>query len=138
MHLTRSRFVRMVRIAAAALAVVVVAGYGAYRSLPYIRGPVIHIFQPLNGSSVSSTTVTVIGRVERVNSLSLNDNPLPVDEAGDFKQTIVVFPGVNILSFDATDQFSRETRVDLQIFGTQNLPEGRSRTGTSTNASNAR
>ena len=133
MNITRSRFARIVRMAATVLAVLVVVSYAGYRSLPYIRGPVIHVYQPLNGSSISSTTVTIIGKADRTNSLSLNDDPIQVDEAGNFKQSIIVFPGLNILSLDATDQFKRESHTELQIFGTQNLPEGRSRIGTSSN-----
>ena len=134
MNITRSRFARIVRIAATALAILIVVLYASYRSLPYLRGPVIHIYQPLNGSSISSTTMTIIGKADRVNSLSLNDNPIQVDEAGNFRQIIIVFPGVNIVSLDATDQFGRRTHTDLEIFGTQNLPEGRSRIGTSSNS----
>ena len=134
MNITRSRFARIVRIAATALAILIVVLYAGYRSLPYLRGPVIHVYQPLNGSSISSTTMTIIGKADRVNSLSLNDNPIQVDEAGNFRQIIIVFPGVNIVSLDATDQFGRRTHTDLEIFGTQNLPEGRSRIGTSSNS----
>jgi hypothetical protein len=117
MDITRTRLMKLVRIAATVVAVLLIAGYASYRSLPYLRGPQIHIFQPLNGSSIATSTVTVIGRAERVNSLSLNDNPLQVDEEGDFKQTLIVFPGVNVITLKAADQFGRFTVTELRLFG---------------------
>ena len=132
MDLTRSRFVRLVRTAAAVIGIIIVIAYAAYRSLPYLRGPVIHIFQPVDGSSVSSTTVIVIGRADRVNSLSLNGDPIQVDQSGNFQQTLIVFPGMNLITLTATDQFKRTTSSELDIYGTMDLPEGRASIATTT------
>ncbi|HEX7724404.1 MAG TPA: hypothetical protein VF438_01545 [Candidatus Paceibacterota bacterium] len=131
MDFSRSRFSRLIRIVATIVVILIVVGYAAYRSLAYIRGPVIQVFQPINGASIASTTVTIIGRVDRVNSLALNDNPIQVDESGNFKQTIIVFPGINIVTLEATDQFKRATKFELRLFGTKELPQGRVGTTTS-------
>jgi hypothetical protein len=125
MNFTRTRFAKLIRVASTLVVIVIVIGYAAYRSLAYIRGPIIHVFQPIDGASIASTTVTIIGRVDRVNSLALNDNPIQVDESGNFKQTIIVFPGVNIVTLRATDQFQRATTAELRMFGTKELPVGR-------------
>jgi len=125
MDFSRSRFSRLIRIVATIAVILIVVGYAAYRSLAYIRGPIIHVYQPINGASIASTTVTIIGRAERVNAISLNDNPLQVDESGNFKQTIIVFSGVNIITLKATDQFNRGTINELRVFGTKELPQGR-------------
>jgi hypothetical protein len=47
----------------------------------------------------------------------LNGQTITVDEAGNFSQTIIVFPGMNILTFHAHDQFGRDTDKQLQLFG---------------------
>jgi hypothetical protein len=130
MDFTRTRFSRLVRIIATVVAILIVVAYAVYRSFAYVRGPVITVFQPINGASIASTTVTIIGRADRVNSLSLNDDLVQVDESGNFKETIIVFPGVNTITLEATDQFKRAVRTELSLFGTRDLPEGR--TGTST------
>lgn len=119
MNFTRTKFARMIKAVLLVLALVMIASYAASRSLPYFRGPSIAIFQPMNGAAVSSTTITVIGRAQRINSLSMNDKQIQIDEQGNFKQTLIIFPGVNIISFDATDQFKRTTHSELRIFGTQ-------------------
>ena len=49
----------------------------------------------------------------------MNDNPIETDESGNFKETLVVFPGVNVISFNATDQFKRMVRAELRVFGSE-------------------
>jgi len=120
------------RIAAATIVVAVIVIYAIYRSLPYVSGPSIKVFQPLSGSTIASTTMTLIGRADRVSSLTMNGNPIQVDESGNFKETLIVFPGVNIISFDATDRFKRNAHLEIEILGTQTLPEGRVGTSTRT------
>ncbi len=119
MNLTRTRFSRLLRVTGTAVAVLIIAAYAGYRSLPYIRGPIISVFQPVNGSTISTTTATVIGRADRVNSLSLDGNPTQIDESGNFKQTLIIFPGANIIYLDATDQFKRSTHAEIRVFGTR-------------------
>ncbi len=119
MTLTRTRFSQLLRMAALAVVIIVIIGYAITRSLPYFQGPEIAVFQPLNGSTISSTTMTLIGRARRINSLSINNHPIQIDEQGNFRETLIVFPGINVISLDATDQFKRSTHSELRILGTE-------------------
>lgn len=121
MTFTRTEFARSVRAAGLIVIAVVIVGYAVFRSLPYVRGPEILLFQPINGSTISSTTMVVAGRSLRANSLTMNDSLLEIDEAGNFKETLVVFPGVNVISFNATDQFRRSAHAELRVFGTESF-----------------
>ncbi len=117
MFSNRTKTLRFIRLSVIALFGIVIVAYAIWRSLNYARGPVIDIYQPTNGSSVASSTVKIIGRASRVNSLTLNGKTVFIDEAGNFSETLIVFPGVNILTFDAHDQFGRETEKDLELVG---------------------
>ncbi len=119
MTFTRTEFAKSVRMSVLIIVIVIIVGYAAFRSLPYVRGPQIILFQPINGSTIASTTITVVGRALRINSLTMNDNPIETDESGNFKETLVVFPGVNVISFNATDQFKRMVRAELRVFGSE-------------------
>ena len=130
MRITRSKFSKIVKIAATVVVCVAIAGYASYRSLAYVRGPEIRVLQPINGSAVLETTTTIIGTASRVVSLSLNGSPIQIDESGNFKETIIVFPGINVLTFSATDQFKRSTNLEITLLGTKNLPSGRVSTTT--------
>ena len=118
MKLTRSTNLRLIRFISIAIIAGLIIAYAIWRSLNYARGPVIEIFQPTNGSSIASSTVVINGRADRVNSLKLNGDTISVDEKGNFSQTLIVFPGLNIITLDASDQFGRSTRTELQLVGT--------------------
>lgn len=105
-------------ITGAAVAVFIVVAYAVWRSFPYASGPRIEIFQPIDGSTATSPTVTVIGRALRVSSVTMNGRDISLTENGDFNETLVVFPGMNFISFQAKDRFGRVIDKNLEIFGT--------------------
>ncbi len=117
MNFNRTSTLRFIRLAAIIVVALVIIIFALSRSLNYIHGPKIEIFQPINGSAVASTTVTIIGRADRINALSLNGKTVFIDELGNFKETVTLFPGVNILTLDAHDQFGRETSSQLELVG---------------------
>jgi hypothetical protein len=125
MPLTRTSLLRLIRILAAVVIAGTIVAYAIWRSLNYARGPHIDIFEPVNGSSVASATTTVRGISERINNLTLNGNPIFIDEEGHFSEVIIVFPGINRLTIAGRDQFGRETSTLLEIVGKGVLPEAR-------------
>jgi hypothetical protein len=118
MNFNRTATLRLIRWSLIGLGALLIVIYAFSRSLNYIHGPRINIFQPINGSAVASTTVTIIGRADRVNSLLLNGKTVFIDEAGNFKETILLFPGMNIVTLTAKDQFGRTTQDELDLVGT--------------------
>ena len=117
---SRTSTLRIIRWSLIGLGALIIGLYALSRSLNYIHGPRIEIFQPINGSAIASTTVTIIGRADRVNSLSLDGKTVFIDEAGNFKETILLFHGLNIVTFTAEDQFGRTTQNKLQLVGALN------------------
>ena len=118
MDFNRTSSLRLIRYGLIGLVAILIAVYALFRSLNYIHGPNITVYQPIDGSAIASTTVTIIGQASRVNSLSLNGKTVFIDEAGNFKETIIVFPGVNVITLDAHDQFGREVKDQLELVGT--------------------
>jgi len=122
MTLTRTNTLRLIRFIGIGLIVTLIVVYAIWRSLNYARGPEIDVFDPSNGSSMSSSTVAIHGRALRVNNLFLNGNAVSVDQQGNFSETVIVFPGMNVLTLTGQDQFGRNTRKELEIVGMVNLP----------------
>lgn len=118
MDLNRTATLRLIRLSTISLMAVIIILYALSRSLNYIHGPKIEIFQPINGSAISSSTVTIIGRADRVNSLSLNGKTLFIDKLGNFQETIIIFPGINRITLSAKDQFNRSIDSQLELVGT--------------------
>ena len=117
MPLTRTTFLRLIKISSGILIVILIATYALWRSLNYARGPHIIVTSPLDGSSVSASTTIIRGRVERSNDISLNGKAITIDEQGNFSETIIVFPGTNIITLEVRDQFKRSVREQIRVLG---------------------
>lgn len=115
--MTRTTIQRLLKIASATAITIIIVFYAIWRSLNYTRGPEINIFTPSDNFAATTSTITIIGQVERVNSLSLNGKIISVDEQGNFSETIIVFPGMNIITLEAIDRFQRGAKKQLKIVG---------------------
>lgn len=115
MTLTRTSSLRIIKTSIAIIVIVLIVAYALWRSLAYARGPRITLSDPANYASITSTTTHVIGRVERANTITLNGKAITIDEQGHFDETIIVFPGTNILTLEARDQFNRTVSEQIQI-----------------------
>src|ERR1044072_9299148 len=103
MRFTRTTVIRLFRgLALVGIAAMIIA-YAIWRSLNYARGPIITIFEPSNDSAILSSPALIRGQAERVNRLSLNGQAISVDQGGRFRETVIVFPGLNKLTLAAED-----------------------------------
>ncbi|MDE1975456.1 MAG: hypothetical protein KGI49_03040 [Patescibacteria group bacterium] len=134
MTMTRTRFRKLVMLGIAALAAAIVVGYAVWRSAAYISGPDIEIFQPVDGATVSSSTVEVTGQVKRVSSVSMNGYQLNVDQNGRFDERIIVFPGINFITIQASDRFGRTAEKAVEIMGMATFPSTSAATSTAQHA----
>ncbi len=105
----------MIRIAAGISACVIVIGYAMWRSLDYARGPRIMVAEPTPWQSVYASTTVVHGMIERAHAVTLNGKSIAIDETGRFIETVVVFPGTNVITLIAQDQFDRTDTVELIV-----------------------
>ncbi len=96
--------------------------YAISRSFQYTRGPSITIFQPSDWTTIGASITDIEGRVDRVNVLKLNGQAISMDEQGHFKETITIFPGSNIITLHAEDQFGRSIETLLHINGSVDFP----------------
>jgi hypothetical protein len=137
MALTRTSTLRIIRYTGIVMIAALIIAYAIWRSLNYARGPQIEVIEPANGASVSASTVVIHGQALRVNSLFLNGNSVSVDQQGNFNETVIVFPGLNVLTLSANDQFGRSTEKELEIVGTNGLPNGSPNTSSNNGAGSA-
>lgn len=118
MNLTRTSYIRLLRIIVAVVVILIIVIYAIWRSLNYARGPAITITSPANGSSVDTETVEITGSAARVNNLIMNGRSISVDQQGNFDETVIIFSGTNKITFTASDQFGRSVSKELDIVGT--------------------
>jgi hypothetical protein len=122
MRLNRTAWLRLIKFAIVCVVAILIITYAISRSLSYTRGPRISVFQPVDGSSIGASTVTIQGRADRINTLYLDGSPISMDQQGTFSEMMTVFPGSNIITLSAHDQFGRTTQTLIHLFGTVDLP----------------
>lgn len=115
--MTRTTTIRIIKLAVMIALIGIIFIYAISRSTNYARGPSIQISWPKDGITATSSTISISGIAERINKLTLNGNSISTDEKGYWNQTIIVFPGLNKISLEAQDQFDRNTRATINIYG---------------------
>lgn len=105
----------IISITVLALAVVSLSIYAYLQSREYLRGPIIAIGEPINGSLSTTSLVTLKGSAHTVSFLTLNGRQIFTDEQGRFKESLLLQDGYNILLLEAKDRFGHivEKRLEL-------------------------
>ena len=95
--------------------VLALVGYGLFQAKKIITGPEISVASPLNGGTVSDEAVDISGVAKNIASISLDDRPINIDETGNFKEKLMLYPGYNIITLKAHDKFGSaiEKKVEL-------------------------
>ncbi|MFA6315395.1 MAG: hypothetical protein WC648_03470 [Candidatus Paceibacterota bacterium] len=124
MSQSRTTTIKALRLIGIIIIVSLIVGYGIWRSLDYVAGPEITILEPIDGSSIESSTVTIHGNAKRIISIAINGRDISIDENGNWNELIIVFPGINIVQIKAIDRFEREIISKLTLFGRRDLPSG--------------
>lgn len=90
-------------------------GYGIFEIWNYATGPKIVLTTPQNGAAVSESLISIEGQGKNIKEITLNDRPIVTDEAGNFKEKILLSYGYNVLELKAHDRFGKTTEQELQI-----------------------
>lgn len=88
-------------------------GYALFELRGTFVGPRITIDE--TEALVHDPYVVVQGKVERITVLTLNGAAIPVTEAGEFKEPVLLSPGYNVVDIEATDAARRTAKKHLTI-----------------------
>jgi len=120
---------------------IILALYVLFQSQNILRGPIIDVEEPQNGSTLTYGVVNVRGKAENIAYIYLNGRQIFVDNNGRFDEKLIAPPGYSIIELTAQDKFGRKNKRILQIIvqseGTESeevtLPLPNATTSTSTN-----
>ena len=79
-----------------------------YRSIDLIRGPVLELNEPKNGSVYLSPVIDVRGAVKNVTDVSLNGRQILINKNGFFNEKYILSEGLNKISIVINDRFDRK------------------------------
>jgi len=91
-----------------------IIGYVLFQARFIIVGPIIIVTSDLPIKQ-NERTVTLTGTAQNITHLWLNERPIFTDEAGNFKEALVLENGYTVATLKAKDRFGRETLVE-QVF----------------------
>ena len=89
--------------------------YTAYEIQRVAFGPKIEILSPKNGALATSSLTEIIGLAKNIKDISLNDRKIFIDEAGNFKEKLLLSPGYNSIIIKANDKFNRKTEKVIEL-----------------------
>lgn len=77
--------------------------------------PNVNITRPSENQTLKSTLVLVSGETSPENVVFVNNFPVAVDDNGNFKKTISVFPGKSLITVKVVNRFNKTTVVTRHI-----------------------
>ncbi len=89
------------------LVIVLTLGYLLWQVISINSTPSLQIFEPKPGDIVRSSVVSVHGKTEPGNSVSINGQTVFVDGNGEFRTTIGLGNGQQMLTFAAKNKFDK-------------------------------
>jgi len=91
-----------------------IGGYSLFQARKIIEGPKISILSPTNGTIVRDSLVYIVGVAHNIKEISIDDRSIYVDEQGNFKEKLLLYPGYNIIKLKAKDKFGKEVEKYIQ------------------------
>ncbi|MEN9649048.1 MAG: hypothetical protein RL094_15 [Candidatus Parcubacteria bacterium] len=105
----------IIRVLLIAFFVLTIIGYSIFQSKKILTGPEISVSAPLSGSTLTQSDVVVKGVAKNISFISLNDRPIYIDEAGNFQEKLLLYPGYNIIKLQARDKFGASVEKHLEL-----------------------
>jgi cytoskeletal protein RodZ len=95
--------------------------YVFYQYKRYSQDPVLIIVSPKNNSVSESNFVSVKGRTEKESEFFINNQPVPVDDSGEFETAIKLSPGVNTLNIFVKNKLGNTAEKSLTVIYKQDI-----------------
>lgn len=70
-----------------------------------------------DGSTFTESLLVISGNAKNALNLSLNNHEIPIDEDGNFKETVALNKGYNIVTIEAKDKFGKSDKETFRLFG---------------------
>jgi hypothetical protein len=104
-----------IRRFAIALFAVVIVLYTAYQAKNITRGMVLTINAPAQGETVVQSLVTIAGTALHAVDINLNGRSIMVNEAGVFREPLLLAPGYNVVTVYAKDRFGNTVEKMVEL-----------------------
>lgn len=97
------------------LVVLVALGYLGYQYSQFLAPPRLEIASPKEGELVKESPVRVVGRTDPNATVKVNNQPILIEETGDFLVNLEIFEGTGEIIISATSRSGKETVIRRKI-----------------------
>ncbi len=77
--------------------------------------PTLSVYSPKENQVFTKSEIVVSGNTDPNATIYINNIPVPLDESGNFKKNLSVFPGKETITIKAVSRFGKENIVDRHI-----------------------
>lgn len=92
-----------------------ILGYLTFTYVNFISPPKINVISPIEGQSISSNTVLVFGSTDNDAKVTVNNEPVLLDEEGKFSVNIEISKDTSEINIKATSRSGKETTIIRKI-----------------------
>lgn len=90
--------------------------YSLYSARNLIRGPILNVYEPADNTVFSTSTIHIKGTAPNAKLITLNDQAIVTDEAGNFDEIRLLYTGQNVYKLFITDKFNRKNQKILHLY----------------------
>ncbi len=77
--------------------------------------PLLEITSPNDRSTINSDSTLIVGKTEAGASVAINEEPVTLSENGQFKEKVVLKPGVNAITVTAKNKSGKQASSTLLV-----------------------
>jgi len=81
----------------------------------FSENPRLVIIQPLSDISIDGSSIEIIGLTDKNNKISINDQPVFVNEEGEFQENIGLQKGLNEITVKAENRFEKTSQKKFNV-----------------------
>ncbi len=109
---------KLATIGSVAFLFLLIATYSLYRTKDLITGVILRTDSIKNGETLNNSLLEIHGSAKNAVNLTLNDREISVDKNWNFKESLILLPGWNIIELKARDKFGGQKNLNYQVIFT--------------------
>lgn len=112
-------------ITAATISLVVLGGFlFLYKEIGrFAAQPRLAITEPLGDEAIGGNSIDVVGFTDQDAKLTINDQPVLVNDNGEFRENILLQEGLNAITISATNKFGKNASKTINIKSDYQKPD---------------
>jgi cytoskeletal protein RodZ len=120
------RFVVTPRIVIASIVAIIVLGgfFYIYRQIGrFAAVPRLVVTEPSDGENVEGNSIEIAGFTDKDAKLTINEQPIIVNDNGEFKENVLLQKGINMINISSTNRFEKSASKTFNINSNYQTPE---------------